>query len=85
MKGTFDGEISTRAADLTTSKVMWNSVLSTKYAKYMTIDIKNIFPTAPLEKYEYMKMHVSVSPQHGMDQYDLDALAFNDFVYLEMR
>ena len=85
MKGTFDGEISTRAADLTTSKVMWNSVLSTKYAKYMTIDIKNIFPTAPLEKTEYMKMPVSVSPQHVMDQYDLDALAVNDFVYLEMR
>ena len=85
MKGTFDGEISTRAADLTTSKVMWNSVLSTTDAKYMTIDIKNFFPTAPLEKYEYMKMPLSVFPQHVKDQYNLDALAVRGYVFLEMR
>ena len=33
-------ELSTRMADLTTSKLMWNSVLSTEGAKYMCLDIK---------------------------------------------
>ena len=35
----YPGELTTRTADLTTSKVIWNSVLSTKDAKFMGIDI----------------------------------------------
>jgi hypothetical protein len=37
---TYKGSTSTRTADLTTSKLLWNSVLSTNDAKYMCIDIK---------------------------------------------
>ncbi len=36
----YPGKLSTRTADLTTSKLMWNSVLSTRGAKYMCLDIK---------------------------------------------
>ncbi len=35
------GELSTRTADLTTLKLVWNSVLSTAGAKYMCLDITN--------------------------------------------
>ena len=35
-------ELTTRTADLITTKIMWNSVLSTEGAKYMCIDIKNM-------------------------------------------
>jgi hypothetical protein len=45
----YPGELTTRTADLTTSKLMWNSVLSTKGAKYMRLDIKNFYLTAPLD------------------------------------
>jgi hypothetical protein len=31
----YDGDVSTRSADLTTSKCLWNSVISTPSAKYM--------------------------------------------------
>ena len=37
---THKGSTSTRTANLTTSKLLWNSVLSTTGAKYMCIDIK---------------------------------------------
>ena len=43
----YPGELTTRTADLTTSKLMWNSVLSTEGAKYMCLDIKNFYLTAP--------------------------------------
>ena len=43
----YPGELSTRTADLTTSKLMWNSVLSTEGAKYMCLDIK-FFSCQPL-------------------------------------
>ena len=34
-------ELTTRTSDLTTSKIIWNSVLSTEDARFMGIDIKN--------------------------------------------
>ena len=34
----YTGELTTRTADLTTSKILWNSVLSTENGKYMCID-----------------------------------------------
>ncbi len=51
----YPGELSTRTADLTTLKLMWNSVLSTAGAKYMCLDIKNFYLTAPLDRFKYMK------------------------------
>ena len=39
----YPGELTTKTADLTTSKLMWNSVLSTKSAKFMCLDIKNFY------------------------------------------
>ena len=58
----YPGKLTKQTADLTTSKLMWNSVLSTKGAKYMCLDIKNFYFTAPLDWYEYMKMPLSLFP-----------------------
>ena len=38
---TYKGNTLTQTADLTTSKLLWNSVLSTEGARYMCLDIKN--------------------------------------------
>ena len=38
----YPGELTTRTADLTTTKILWNSLLSTENVKYMCIDIKNL-------------------------------------------
>jgi hypothetical protein len=81
----YPGELTTKTADLTTSKLMWNSVLSTKGAKYMCLDIKNFYLTAPLDRFEYMKMPISLFPSWTREQYNLDTHAKNGFVYLEMR
>ena len=79
------GELTTWTANLTTSKLMWNSVLSTEGAKYMCLDIKNFYLTAPLDWYKYMKMPLSLFPSWIKDQYNLDKHAKNGFVYLEMH
>jgi hypothetical protein len=55
----YKGDVSTRTADLTTLKMLWNSVLSTDGAKYMCFDIKNFYLTAALNYFEYMKMPIS--------------------------
>jgi hypothetical protein len=49
------GKLLTRTADLTTSKLMWNSFLSTGGAKYLCLDIENFYLSAPLDRYKYMK------------------------------
>jgi hypothetical protein len=64
---------------------MWNSILSTKGAKFMCLDIKNFYLTAPLDHFEYMKMPLSLFPPWTKEQYNLDKLAKNGFAYLEMR
>jgi hypothetical protein len=64
---------------------MWNSVLSTKVAKYMCLDIKNFYLSAPLDRYEYMKMPLALFLEWIRMQYYLDKLAPNGFFYLEMH
>ena len=81
----YPGELTTRTADLTTAKVLWNSVVSTPGAKFMGIDIKSFYLTAPLDRYEYMKMPLSIFPEHTKKDYNMEANAIDGFVYLEIR
>jgi hypothetical protein len=44
----YPGKLTTRTAEITTSILHWNSVISTQKAKYMCIDLKNFYLSAPL-------------------------------------
>ena len=57
----YPGKLTTRTADITTSKILWNSVLSTNNAKYMCFDIIFFY------RYEYMKMPISIFPHHVIE------------------
>ena len=81
----YPGELTTRTADLTTSKIIWNSVLSTEGARFMGIDIKNFYLGTPLDRYEYMKMPLNLLPEHIIQQYNMREHAKNGFVYFEIR
>ena len=39
----YPGELTTRTADLTTTKIMWNSVINTDDARYICADIKSFY------------------------------------------
>jgi hypothetical protein len=58
----YESSASVRTADLDTAKLHWNSVISTKGARYMCIDIKNFYLTAALEYYDYMKIPLTLFP-----------------------
>jgi len=55
-------ELTTRTADLTTFKFMWNSVISTPGARYACADVKNYYLCTPLDRFEYMIIPVNVIP-----------------------
>jgi hypothetical protein len=59
----YQGEFLTRTTNLTTSKLMWNSVLSTKDARYMCLNIKNFYLSTLLNRYKYMKMPLALFPE----------------------
>jgi hypothetical protein len=63
---------------------MWNSVLSTEGAKYMCLDIKNFYLSAPLDRYKYMKIPLALYPAWTIKQYNLHTHTLNGFVYIEM-
>jgi hypothetical protein len=52
----------------TTVKIHSNSVLSTPGAKWMGMDISNMYLNTPLDRYEYMQMNLRDIPQEIIDQ-----------------
>jgi hypothetical protein len=73
-----------QTADLDMAKLHWNSVISTKNAKYVCLDIKNFYLTARLDYFEYMRMPLSLFPLWIQEQYNMVALALDGYVHLEM-
>jgi hypothetical protein len=84
LKGLYEGELTTRTSDLTTSKIMWNSVISTPGARFMTGDASNFYLATPLEKFQYLRIPIELIPQEFIDLYQLQDKVKNGFVYCEI-
>jgi hypothetical protein len=78
-------EVSTPTADLTTAKLLFNSVVSTPGAKFLVTDIKDFYLNTAMERYEYMRLPEAVIPEEIMQQYQLHRLVNNGHVYVEIR
>jgi hypothetical protein len=81
----YPGNVSTPTADLTTAKILINSVISTPGARFATADISNFYFDNPMERYEYMRIPVSVIPKVIMEQYKLQDMVHNGQVLVEIR
>jgi hypothetical protein len=81
----YSGDVVTSTADITTFKILINSTLSTEDAVMMMMDIKNYYLGTPLPRFEYMKMLLSRFPEEIVQKYNLNALAVDGWVYIEIR
>ena len=81
----YPGDVSTRTADLTTAKLLFNSVVSDDEAEFMCLDIRNYYLGTPLDRYEYMRFRLETIPMEIRLQYELDKIAVNGWVYVEIR
>jgi hypothetical protein len=79
------GDVATSTADITTFKILINSTLSSKDADTMMMDINNYYLGIPLPRFEYMKMLLSRFPEEIFQKYNLNALAVDGWVYIEIR
>lgn len=78
-------ELTTRTADMVSSKILWNSVISTKDARFAGADIKNMYLETPLDRYEYMKMPIALFPDDIIKYYKLMDKVLDGYVYMEIR
>jgi hypothetical protein len=81
----YPGKLTTQTANITTAKLLWNSMLSTPRAKYMTLDIKNFYLSALLDRFKYMRIPFTPFPPWIVKQYALKDKVLNGHIYLEMR
>ena len=81
----FTGKISTKTAGLKLTKLHWNSVLSTKNAKYMTVNISNMYLNTTLDWFKYMRMPITDIPQEILYKYDLQDIVSHEWIYMEIR
>ena len=78
-------ELSTRIADLMTTKIMWNSVISTPGSQYITSDVKNFYLETPMYRYEYMRIPLKLIPDKIIDLHQLRDKSKGEYVYMEIQ
>ena len=81
----YPGDTGTPTADMTLFKIIMNSVISTKGARCMMIDLKDFYLNTPMERPEYMRLKLSDIPEEIIVQYKLRDIATSDgYVYTEI-
>jgi hypothetical protein len=81
----YHGDKSTRTAGLTTAKILINSIIFTKGARFLVIDIKKLYLNTPLGRYEYMVINLSSLSHEVIDEYNILELAHDGRVYIEIQ
>ena len=81
----YDKTTSTPTADLSTLKLLFNSVISTPGAKFMMIDISNFYLNSILPDKEYMQLPTRIIPPIIQQQYNLPPITSNGNTYICIR
>ena len=71
----FPGDVTTPTSYLITSKLVFNSVLSTKNTKFICADMANFYLNNSMNRYEYMKLPLDIITEEIIQQYNLRNLA----------
>ena len=82
----YPGDFGTKTASLDLLKLLLNSVLSRKCAKFVTFDIKNFYLQTPLDRPEYVRINLADIPQEFIDEYNLQNFVdANDWVCFQIH
>lgn len=73
----YPGEVATPTAEMLVAKLLFNSVISTKGARFMTMDISNFYLMTPLKRPEYIRISLSDIPDEIIIEYKLREKADN--------
>jgi Reverse transcriptase (RNA-dependent DNA polymerase) len=66
--------VSVGTAEMDTTKILLNSVISTPGAKFCTADVTNFYLNTPMEREEYVRIPINLIPPEIIGEYKLMAL-----------
>jgi hypothetical protein len=67
----YPGEVATPTAKMLAAKILFNSVISTPGAKFMTMDVSNFYLMTPLKRPEYLRVPLADLPDEIIREYKL--------------
>eukprot|EP00804_Cyclotella_cryptica_P023574 CCRYP_011918-RA/>CCRYP_011918-RA protein AED:0.46 eAED:0.46 QI:0/-1/0/1/-1/1/1/0/214 len=67
----YPGNTAVPTSDLTTAKLLFNSVISTLGATFHGGDLKNFYPNTPMGRPKYMRLKFDIIPQEVITKYKL--------------
>jgi hypothetical protein len=80
----YPGEVATPTANLLVVKILFNSIISTPGARFMTMDISSFYLNSPLARPEYIRIKISSIPEEIINEYNLrDKVTESGHVHIE--
>ena len=70
---------------MTTIKLLLNSVLSSIWARFMTVDVKNFYFNTPMEEPEYMKIPIRLISDEIKVDYKVSEFEHAGYVYVQIN
>ena len=67
----FPGDVGAPTGYLVIIKIIINSILSQRHARFIAFDIKKFYLETPMERAEYVRIKISNTPQEFIDEYGL--------------
>ena len=80
----YPGEVIIKTSELATKIFFFNIVISIANAEFTTSDFKNFCLNTPMDRPEYMRIPVEYIIQEIIDEYNIQSLVNNVFVYVEI-
>ena len=80
----YPGEVETPTADMLVAKILFNSVVSTRNAKFMNMDISIFYLMTPLKRPEYIRISIKYIPEEIINEYKLrDIMDDKDSIHVQ--
>ena len=74
----YPGEVATPTADMLVAKILFNSVISTLNAKFMTMDLADFYLNTPMKRPEFIRLNIRDIPKEIVDEYQLKNIVEKD-------
>ncbi len=82
----YPSKVATLTAEMRVTKMLSNSVISTKGARFMTMDISNFYLMTPLHHPKFIRVKLSNIPNQVIEEYKLREIATkNGSVYIKAK
>ena len=74
----YPSEVATPTAEMLIAKMLFNSIISTKGARFMMMDVSNIYRMTPLHRPKYIRMKINDILEEVIEEYQLTDKATAD-------